>query len=439
MKKTTIALLTVALIASAMFGCGERIAVISVDSEGYGRATLDNGLTVLINHDKTTSLTAATIVFGGGVLADTPEKNGLTNIMTKMLLKGNDLMTAAEIADRLDFLGANVSASGYREFSEISIVALTENFEEALQVVSRSLASPTFPEDELEKLKVEVEGMIKSDDDNQSRASSQLFWRTAYGGHDMGLPSLGTAESIAKIGVADLQSQYTALVGGQNLILSIASDLPVEEISRLVHSTLGRIPPEANPPKAPALTLQDEKIGFREFDRNQSFIYTGAVFDHLAAEEVAYLVLLNQVMGANVGSRLWYLRQDEKLAYSVFTQYVIGKHNASFRAGLGTDTSKVGQALESLDREWSSMIAEGITAEELEDARINMKNNLIYAIDRKGNRADNMAFYEYIGYDYRFILDLIEMADLVRLEQINEFIKKEFSEDCTYTSVVGKM
>ncbi len=433
-------ILTVLIIltTSALFGCGEKLAVVSIDSEGYGRTTLDNGLTVLINHDETTALTAASIIFGGGVLADTPGNNGLTNLTTRMLLKGNDLMTAAEIANRLDFLGANVNAAGYRDFSEVSIVALSENFEEVLQIVARSLVSPTFPEDELEKLKVEVEGMIKSSDDDQSQASSKLFWQTAYGERELGLPTLGTMESLADISVVDVRAQFDRLVGGQNLIFSIASDLPTDSIVSMIQNNLGLIRPEATPPAAPKKELQEEKIGFREFDRSQSFIYTGAVFDHLPAEQVAYLVLLNEVMGANVGSRLWYLRQDEKLAYAVFTQYGVGKHHASFRAALGTDTSKVGQALESLGREWRRMVTDGITAEELADARVNMKNNLIYGIDRKGNRADNMAYYEHVGYNYRFVLDLIEMADRVHLDQLNDFLKQEFSEDRTFTSVVGK-
>jgi predicted Zn-dependent peptidase len=69
---------------------------------------------------------------------------------------------------------------------------------------------------------------------------------------------------------------------------------------------------------------------------------------------------------------------------------------------------------------------------------VNLKNNMIYRIDRKSNRANNMAYYDYIGYNYRFVLDLIDMADQVTLEEVNAFVKEKFLPERTYTSIVGK-
>ncbi len=114
------------------------------------------------------------------------------------------------------------------------------------------------------------------------------------------------------------------------------------------------------------------------------------------------------------------------------------KYGAVFRAAIGTDTSKVRVALNSLNRDWSKLVRDGVTMEELQDARINMKNNLIYRIDRKSNRANYMAFYEYMGYGYRFVLDLIDMADRIDLDKLNKFIKNEFTEDRKFVSIVGK-
>ena len=105
---------------------------------------------------------------------------------------------------------------------------------------------------------------------------------------------------------------------------------------------------------------------------------------------------------------------------------------------LGIDTAKVKTALASLNREWDKMVNEGITDPELSDARVNMKNSMIYKIDRKSNRANNMAYFEYIGYNYRFPLDLIKMADEVTLDQLNSFLKARFTADRKFLSIVGK-
>ncbi|HHI03765.1 MAG TPA: insulinase family protein [candidate division Zixibacteria bacterium] len=432
---SAIAIVAVLFIIS---GCGESFNRIKLSPDGYGKTVLSNGITFLVNHDNSTSLSAARILVGGGVLSETADNNGITNLMIRMLLKGNVTQTAAEINEQLDFLGANVSVACYRDYSAISFVSLTENFDKTLEIISSCLLSPTFPEEELAKLKHEVEGEIKASDDNQYQAASKLFWKTAYGDAGYGLPTLGTAESIAGITVEDLKNHYQKYVGGSNLIFSISTDLPVEQISSMVNDRLGDLKAETEKLPVPELMLQTEKDGFISYDRNQSFLLMGIALDHLAANETPYLYLLHEIMGGNVGSRLWYLRQKEKLAYSVFTQYALSKYSALFRAGIGTDTSKVQIALASLNREWKKMIEEGFTEAELTDARINMKNSLIYEIDRKSNRANNMAFYEYIGYNYRYPLDLIEMADKITLEQFNNFIKERFTAERRYISIVGK-
>ena len=432
----------IALLLPAAFiisGCGTGKSGVNIGPDGYGKIALPNGITVLVNHDETTSLTAARVLIGGGVLTETAADNGITNLMIRMLLKGNSDMTASEITERLDFLGANVSADCFRDYSAISFMSLTENFDEVLAIISTSLISPTFPDEELIKLKIEVEGDIKGTNDNQTQASSNLFWKTAYGNAYYGLPTLGTIESISGITADDLKSYYGKYVGGANMMFSIATDMPADTITNLVNNRLGGIRPNAETLKAPKLTLQAEKTGFIPFERNQSFIFMGEALDHLDAAEVPYVILLNEVMGNNVGSRLWYLRQKEKLAYAVYTQYALNKYSTVFRAAIGTDTSKVNIALASLGREWKSMVVDGITAEELADAKVNMKNNLIYQIDRKTNRANNMAYYEYIGYNYQFPLELIDMADYITLDQINSFIKENFTDDRRFVSIVGKM
>ncbi len=432
--------LAVSLLFSLMIlsGCGESFSKIEIGSDGYGKTTLSNGITLLVNHDESTSLSAGRILIGGGSLTESVENSGITNLMIRMLLKGNSINSAAEISEQLDFLGANVSANCFRDYSAISFVSLTENFDKTLEIISTCLLSPTFPEEELVKLKHEVDGDIKASDDDQTQACNKLFWKTIYGNAGYGLPTLGTAESIENITAADLKEHYQKYVGGSNIIFAVATDMPVNDLAATINKRLGSIKSDAEKVAVPELMLQTEKDGFISYDRNQSFVLMGIALDHLGPDEIPYLILLNEIMGGTAASRLWFLRQKEKLAYAVYTQYAPSKYSSVFRAAIGTDTSKVKTAMASLEREWQKMVNEGVTEAELAFARVNMKNSLIYEIDRKSGRADNMAFYEYIGYNYRYPLDLIEMADKITLEQLNNFLKNRFTPDRRFVSIVGK-
>jgi len=64
---------------------------------------------------------------------------------------------------------------------------------------------------------------------------------------------------------------------------------------------------------------------------------------------------------------------------------------------------------------------------------------MMFFVDRKTNRANNMAYYEHVGYGYRFVLDMMELTDKVTLGEINSFLQSSFTDDAHYISVVGKM
>lgn len=436
MRKPTF-LLTAGLILLLIAGCGQKTIEIQSDSDGYGKGELPNGITLLVNYDPSTSLSAGRILIGGGVLSETEMNNGITNLMIRMLLKGNSTMSASEISEELDFLGANVTVDCYKDYSAISFVSLTSNFDQVVDIISRCLINPSFPKEELDKLKIEVEGNLKSEEDNQSTASSKLYWRTAFGDKSYGLPSSGTMGTVTRISLEDVREHYNNYVGGKNVIIAVASDMELDRLTDLVQKSFRHLKPEAKVLPAPSLDLQADTLGFKSFDRNQSFIYTGVILDKPSLTDACYISLLDEVMGKNVGSRLWFLRQKEKLAYAVYTQDIFYKYCASFRAAIGTDTSKVKKALASLDREWSKMVSDGITDTEFDDARVNLKNNLIYQIDKKSNRANHMAEYEYLGYGQKFVLDMLATIDQATLDGMNSYVEG-FAKKKRYTSIVGK-
>ncbi|MEZ5359375.1 MAG: pitrilysin family protein [Candidatus Zixiibacteriota bacterium] len=435
MNRLYFSILTVCVFLIA--GCSSGPSV-QVGADGYGRLTLSNGITLLVNHDESTSLSAGRVLIGGGVLTESAGNNGISNIMVKMLLKGNDKMSADEITEQLEFLGASVYADCFRDYAALSFVSLTENFEKTLEIIAECIEHPTFPEDELEKLKAEIDGQLKAANDDQSEAASKLFWNTAYGDQGYGLYPDGSEASVSSISVADVRNHYEKFVGGNNIIVSVSTDMPAEKIGPLYNKLFGKIKQQATEIPPPTLDLGANKTGFISYERNQSYIFMGAMFVHLQSDEIPIIMIVNQIMGGGVGSRLWDLRYKEKLAYAVYTQYGLDKYDAMFRAAIGTDTSKVQTAIKSLNREWNNLIENGITEDELTDARINLKNRMIYAFDTKANRANNMAYYEYVGYGQKAFLDVVTKADHITVADVNNFVKNRFTTDRKFLAIVGK-
>ncbi|MCX6827049.1 MAG: insulinase family protein, partial [candidate division Zixibacteria bacterium] len=263
-------------------GCCQNL---QIDGDGYGRTTLANGITVLVNIDKNTSLTGARILIGGGLLTETAANNGISNLMTRLLLKGNDSMTAEEISSRLDFLGAQVTPGSFRDYNAFSFVCLSENFPEVMKIISRCLLLPLFSEKELERLKFEMTGRIKAENDNQALASNKLLWKTIYGESGYGLSLLGNIDSFQNIDIVAIREHYKHLINGGNIIIGISSDLSPNKILTLLKKNLKAIPSGTTPLSPPNITPQLNKEGFVSYDRNQSFISMGFPLNHLTSNE----------------------------------------------------------------------------------------------------------------------------------------------------------
>ncbi|UCD93342.1 MAG: insulinase family protein [Candidatus Zixiibacteriota bacterium] len=439
MKSLKYHLTAVLILASILtISCGQKDEIVSFDANGYGQTELNNGLKVLVNKDDFTSLTAARVLIGGGVFSEEPSRNGISNLMIKMLLKGNSQMSVDAISEQLDFLGARVDANCYRDYTAITFVCLSENFEDVLKIIGTSVLSPTFPKEELEKLKVEVTGTIKAQDDNQTQSASKLFWKTMYGNEHYGMPLTGTVESVESISVADIRARYDETVNTGNITLSVSSDIPANVLIPLLETTFATLPKAEMPELSAQLTPRDEKEGFISYDRNQSFIFLGYPMPHLSAKEVSCMYLINEIMGRGSDARLWNLRREEKLAYAVYSEYALSKHCASFRAAIGTDTSKAKTAVASLKREMKKLYDEGITDAELAVARTNAKNSIIYDIDTKNGRTRNIAFYEQVGYGYKFPYELMAQVDRLTVDDVKNFIRSYFGEENQYLAIVGK-
>ncbi len=435
--KTKIAILFLTIPLLILASSAVYAQKIEIGPDGYGRGKLSNDITILYNVDKSTSLTGGRILIGGGVISETAADNGVSNLMINMLLKGNDRMNASQITERLDFLGAQVTAEAFRDYEAISFVCLSKNLPDVVDILSRCVTAPTFPEEELDKLKAQAVGDIKSDNDNQATASSILFWKTLYGDNGYGLPIRGTEESIANIDTATLRNYYKKYFGGNNIIIALATDLTPDKTVPLLNK-FASLPNQVTGMSAPNLPLQTDREGFVQYDRNQSFIFLGLALPHLSPHDALMLGIINDAMGANVGSRLWGLRQQEKLAYNVYSQYGLDRYGGIFRAAIGTDTSKVTMALASLIREFRKLYDGGITEAELTDSKVNVKKNLIYRIEAKGNRAGQMASNEYIGYGYKFVYDLMKGIDEVTATELNQFIADNLNPDKLYLAIVGK-
>src|SRR5438552_7959616 len=89
---------------------GKAVGAKSTAAGEIQKFDLPNGLRVLVREDPRLPLVGMGAVFRGGLLAETPETNGITRLMAKVLLKGTKTRTAEQIANEIEAVGGSISS-----------------------------------------------------------------------------------------------------------------------------------------------------------------------------------------------------------------------------------------------------------------------------------------------------------------------------------------
>jgi zinc protease len=117
------------------------------------KIVLDNGLTVLLKARPNTGLVNVRLAVRGGLIEETPENNGITNMMTQTELRGSKNYTSAQIDDFFDRAGGTLAAGCDNNAYSFVAETMKEDFSKAFDIFADVALRPTFADDELAKQK----------------------------------------------------------------------------------------------------------------------------------------------------------------------------------------------------------------------------------------------------------------------------------------------
>jgi zinc protease len=380
---------------------------------------LSNGLTLIVqeNHANPT-VTVAGFVRAGSI-NDSNGKYGVANLVAGMLMRGTSTRTSQEIADAIDFIGANISVTAHRESIGISASMLKENFAEVVNTLAECLRHPAFAENEVEKLRGETANAIQeSDNDTAYRANQKLYELLYAGNPAFAHETSGTLDSIKTITAEDIRNYYSAAVRPESMTLVIVGDLNAGDIVAGVTGAFGDwrpegtgFPPETSGSQAPTNGLKGSSSDSSQRvysivmkDKSQDDVAMGCVGISRKSRDFEAAELMNLVLGGDefvgrVGKRV---RDTEGLAYYSYTAFTPSLQPGPWVFRAGVNPANVARAISSAKDEISKMALHGVTQNELDWAKDNSIGMMQLSLETAGGIAaqlDNAAFFD-LGLDY---------------------------------------
>ena len=398
------------------------------------RRLLTNGLTMVYEHNPASPLTVLSLVIKGGQRDEPEGLAGLSHFTARLLLEIQDAQSAQALMQQASSTGMAALA----DVSLFSVEALSEHFEDTLRIVSQSLFNPLFSAIRLDHVKesMNYQRLVLEDDAVQLGHQAQL--RAAFGDTAYGPPSFGTEQSLKTIGKKQASEFYRSHFRSGGVVLAVVSDLPEDAVAAVIQKTWPAFPsgPAPDPlPLKPFPLVQGRTYLSKQ--TNQTLISYGFRLPELTARNFALASLAENILGKGPGSRLWPLRQKEKLAYNVAAEATLFKEAGLLEIYLETDPARAGLAAARLKQVLSELTEHGIDAEELQTAKAMAKANALRDNETKDRRCSNRAFWEAAGLGADFLERLAAEVDSVSGEEFQAFVRTCLNPDQASLVVVG--
>src|SRR4029079_14206463 len=160
------------------------------------RATLKNGLTVLVLPNRRLPLVDLLLEVKTGSADDPQGKEGLADLTASLLTQGAGARDAQEIAEAIAFIGGTLDADAGEERTSVSCEVLKKDFAAGLALVRDVTVNPTFPAEEFARKKEEALGAIASAKDEPSDIADRELLPFLLGDHPLAHPVLGWEAAV---------------------------------------------------------------------------------------------------------------------------------------------------------------------------------------------------------------------------------------------------
>jgi zinc protease len=398
---------------------------------------LPNGLRLLVKENHRLPFVEFRAAFQGGVLAETADNNGITQLLAKMLLKGTARRNAEQIATEIESVGGHIDSYGGNNSFGVNAEVLSDDFATGLDLLADVLLNPTFPADALEREREVQIASIYEQKDNLLKSASNAMRRALFGDIGYGLDTLGTEETVTKLQAADLKSFHQKLVTQKNCVLAIFGDVKAGEVKAAVEKAFANWKPGQKPEAgSQKMELKEPKRVEETRDKKQAVIVIGFPATTMHDEDRYALDLLQEAC-SDLGSRL-FLRVREKLglAYYVGAQHFPGLAPGYFAFYAGTEPTKAALVEQEFLKEAELLRTEGLTAEELKRAKAKIIGQKKISRQDLGSLASLTALDELYGLGWkRAELDDAKF-EAVTLEQVKAVAQKYLNPDAFVVSVV---
>jgi len=404
------------------------LALLVIGAAAPTRAAMDvqevkspGGIGAWLVEDHSMPLIAVAVGFRGGSALDPAGKEGLAVSISGLLDEGAGDLDSRSFQQRLNDLAIDFKFdAGIDDFTG-SMRALTENRDEAFELLRLALTAPRFDDEPVQRIRGQLLAILADESSDPGSIADRVWWHATFLAHPYSRQTSGTAAGLRTINAEDLRGFVASRFGRDNMVVGVVGDITAAELAPLLDRTFAALPAraapvdvaEGKPAASGAVIVVDRAVP-------QSTVLFGANGPKRHDPDFYAAYVLNHILGGGgFSSRLMQeVREKRGLAYSIDTNLIPLDHAGIVQGAVGTKNASVGEAMALIRQEWQRMRDQGPTAEELADAKLYLTGSYALRFSSTMSIANAMVGVQLESFPPDYFKQRNGYIDAVTLEDV---------------------
>ena len=355
-----------------------------------------------------------------GTRDERPNEAGAAHFLEHLLFKGSERLSARDISETFDAIGAQSNAFTSKEYTCFWARLLDTDLDTGIDLLAEMLQRPAFREQEIDSERHVVIEEINMNEDDPSDVAVEAFVGALFEGHALERPVLGTRTSVMEMTPDDISGYWRRRYGSGTSVMSVAGNAEHAEVVSLIDKYFGEWVEEDGSHELgpPDVARRVEVVG-RDTEQTH-IVYGGESIDRIDDRRYADSVL-QHILGGGMSSRLFQkVREERGLAYAVQSFAMPFAETGAWAVYAGTTPATAHTVLEIITEEIESVASDGVTAEELDRAKGHMRGSLALSMEDTNTRMIRLGRSQIIGLPHLTLDERLAKIEAITLADVAE-------------------
>jgi zinc protease len=398
------------------------------------------GIRAWLVQDRTAPLVALSFSFAGGVASEPESQKGVTSLMALMLTDGAGTLPAEAFRLRQEDAAVSLSFGASSDRLSGSLRVLTANRDQGFELLRLALTAPRFDADMLEQRRAQAIAGLNQAEQRPRSVAERTMMTTMFADHPYARDSQGLRETLKTLTPSDLKDRAATLLTRSGLIVAAVGDIDAAELARSLDHAFGSLPlgqplaaiPDWVPP------AKSHTIAVERPVPQSAVIMTMPGVMRRDPDWYAALVL-SHILGGGQQSRLFNeVREKRGLAYSVSSGLRTSDKASLLVISTGSANDRVAEAIQVIRGEIARLRSDGVTGQELADAKTYLTGALALSLDSSGAVAGLLHSLQVDGLTRDFLDHRADLIAAVTKADVDRVAHRILHDDAIATIVVGK-